>query len=136
MILDELAAYLATTGVGYSTVGTDIFKGFLPDTPDSCLSVYEYAGLPSQKAMQLGAGQAVVERPRVQITCRGTARDYSTPRSNAKTVWQRLDGLGAQDMSAITYLFVEALGSPFELMRDENERVVIACNYQVQKRAS
>ena len=139
MILDELATYLATTGVGYTTVGggtADIFKGLAPALPNSALFLFEYPGLPSYKAMQGGVGGAIAELPRVQIVCRGEPRDYDTPRTNAKSVHNKLDCLGQKTMTGIDYLWIEALGPPFLLDRDSNERVWIGCNYQVTKRSS
>ena len=139
MILDELATYLASTGVGYTTVGGttgDIFKALAPQSPNSALMLFEYPGLPSYKTMQGGVGGAIAELPRVQIVCRGIPQDYNTPRTNAKAVHNKLDGLGQKTMTGIEYLWIEALSPPFLLERDENERVWIACNYQVTKRSS
>jgi hypothetical protein len=134
MLLDELALYLQTQGLG--TVGTTIFKGTLPDQPDACTAVFEYAGLPSEKTFSPTPGAAVEEKPRVQIVCRGIKQDYQTPRTQADAIWKALDGLGNVTMSGTGYLWIEALQSPFLMRRDENERVYIAVNYQVMKRLS
>ena len=40
--LNDLAEYLEDQAVG--TVGTDIFKGFMPPTPNSCVTIYDAGG--------------------------------------------------------------------------------------------
>ena len=39
MLLAELTDYLSTNGVG--TAGTDLFYGFMPDTPNAAVALYE-----------------------------------------------------------------------------------------------
>lgn len=41
-MLDDLARFLQDNGVG--TVGTDIFKSWLPDSPVNCVVLYETGG--------------------------------------------------------------------------------------------
>lgn len=47
MLLNDIARYLQDSGVG--TVGTDIFKSYLPDSPKSCVAVIDTGG-PEQDA--------------------------------------------------------------------------------------
>ena len=44
MILEALADKLTTASV--ATVGTNLFLGMMPDSPDLCVALYEYAGAP------------------------------------------------------------------------------------------
>lgn len=134
MILDEIAAYLSVNAVG--TVGTDIFKSLMPEDPDFAIGIFEYAGRPSDKSF----GTTIqIENARFQVLVRSdrestTAGAYSAARSKARDVHLLLDGKGALALSGVDYLFIEALHPPFFLQRDENERVLIACNYEARKR--
>ncbi len=134
MILDDLADYLSSGGLG--TEGTDLFAGYMPETPDACLVLYETGGQAPVHAMNPLAGQAVVEMPRVQVVCRSTAYDYATARTKAHSAFKLLDGLPARTSNGTDYLWGTALQSPFTLGRDDAGRVSIACNYEVVKRLS
>lgn len=61
MLLDELASYMQTNGIG--TLGTDLFAGQLPESPDACVALYEYGGLAPEHS--IGGGPAKFERPRL-----------------------------------------------------------------------
>ena len=134
MILDDVCDYLSSGGIG--TVGTDLFKGFAPDSPNACTIVYETGGQAPVHAMNPAAGAAVVEMPRVQVVCRATAYDYSTARSKAHSVFKLLDGLPTRSINSIDYLWGAAVQSPFLMGRDKSGRVLIACNYDIVKRLS
>ena len=130
MVLDEIGAFLAAGGIG--TVGTTIFLGSSPDTPDACVTVYEYGGLPPEHT--LGTDN-VIERPRVQVVARGALNDYAAARSKAKDIFNVMKG-GLQTLSGIRYLRIEPVDSPFVLRLDETTRWLVACNYQIYKDAS
>lgn len=133
-LLDDIADYLSSGGIG--TVGTNLFKGFAPDTPNALTVIYETGGQAPVHAMNASAGQAVVEMPRIQVVCRATAYDYSTARSTAHSVFKLLDGLPARSINSVAYKWGAAIQSPFLMGRDEAGRVLIACNYDVVKEMS
>ena len=78
MLLSEIAAYLALQP-GLGAVGAYIRVGFMPDTPNSLLTVYEYGGAPPEGG--LGVTGIQYEWPGVQIVCRGEPNDYAGPRA-------------------------------------------------------
>lgn len=134
MLLDAIAAHLATNGHG--TVGTDIFKSQLPDSPDAAIGIFEYPGRPSDKAF---GTTVLIENPRFQILVRSAregvvANAYLTARTKAEAIYTLLDGAGNLTLSGIVYLYIEALQPPFHLEFDANRRAVIACNYEANKR--
>lgn len=131
MILDDLADYMSSQGLG--TTGTNLFKGIMPDTPDACVAVFETGGLPSVHAMASAVGQAVVERPRIQVLCRAAQYDYATARTKAHDVYKLLDGLPARDINGTAYKWVAAIQSPFYMGSDANGRPLIATNYEITK---
>lgn len=130
--LDEIGAYLATKGVGI--VGTDLFLGNMPAEPDVCGAVYEYGG----ERAELGFGDEGVkfENPTLQVVFRGAPRDYQGPRAKAQTAFLELAKVQATILSGTRYLLVKPKQSPFEMKRDEAERVYIACNFDARKEPS
>lgn len=127
MILDELAAYIdAQTSF---TVGTDLFKARMPESPVTALALSEYGGAPP---LQTLGPTLVEERPRVQVTSR--AADYTTARTNAKTIWNLFKAFPAgTSLSGIIYKEIVPLQSPFLMMRDALDRPIIAFNLEVAK---
>lgn len=130
MLLDELGAYMQTQGIG--TLGTDLFIGQMPDSPDAAVTLYEYGGIAPTHA--LGGGAARFERPRVQVVARATT--YTAARSKIESVYKLLDQVAGVIMSSVRYLRIEAVQAPMFLERDANSRVVMVCNFQVHKELS
>lgn len=128
MILDDLGDYLSTGGI----TGT-IYKGFMPNDPDDCVAIYETGGQAPVHAMNGSAGQAVLERPRVQIVCRSGEYDYSTARTKAQSVFVLMDGMPTRTLNGVAYKWAAAVHSPFLMGRDEHKRPLIACNFDVSK---
>lgn len=131
MLLDDIADVLSSGGAG--TVGTTIFKGIIPDRPDACVAVYETGGLAPAHAMSGSAGNAVAERPRVQVVSRAAQQDYEAARAKASCCYRILDGLPGRTVNGVRYLSSFAVQSPFLLGRDESGRVLLACNFDVVK---
>lgn len=123
MMLDEIAAYLATQSVG--TVGTNIFIGIIPDSPDNCVALFEYGG----SAPDLVG--TYVERPNLQVRVRNTS--YSTGRAKCASVITALHTLGETTLSGTRYLWVAAKQSPISLGVDAKERYEWSINFQVVK---
>lgn len=132
LLLDDLMAYLATQSIG--TAATDLFAGRRPESPDACVALFEYPGMSTEHVME-GVGLAY-ERPRLQVQCRGVSGDYQTPRQKAQDVMNALESVINETLGSAFYLRIMAQQTPFEMDRDANERVIIACNYQVWKRPS
>lgn len=125
MLLDDIATYLQTNGVG--TVGTDIFLGQLPASPDNCVALFEYAGFPPDL---IWSG----ERPGLQARIRN--KSYSAGRTKAEQVVQKLHGLAESTLSGTRYLLVRAEQSPESLGRDANGRNEWVVNFAIIKERS
>lgn len=130
MLLDELGSYLQAQALG--TLGTDLFTGLLPDSPDAAVAILEYGGVAPVHA--LGGGNAKWERPRVQVVVRATT--YSAARTKIETIYKLLHKLTDTVLTGVRYLVIDAVQSPFFLERDANNRVKLAVNFQVQKELS
>jgi len=138
MLAEDIADVLSTGGMG--TVASTIFIGPLRDNVDTGVAVIETGGIfpvhafSSGPATTIGAGVAVVERPRVQVFSR--APDYATARAQAQNAFNLLDGMQDRTVNSVKYLYVEAVQSPVDLGRDKNDRQRFSVNFDVTKNVS
>lgn len=130
MILDELAARLASGGIG--SVGSTIFVGSLPATPDTCVALREYGGFPPEHTM---GTDFIYERPTIQIVARAGAEDYQAARTKAENCYA-LMAFTNLTISGVRYLRAEPLQNPFLLRRDDNNRWEIGFNVLCYKERS
>ena len=121
-MLTEIGAYLATQNVG--TVGTDIFLGQMPDQPDSCIVLFEYAGSPPDLHWN-------GEYPGLQVRVRN--KSYAAGRAKIKEVVTELHGVHELTLNGTRYLLIKARGSPEVLKRDNNNRVELFVNFEIIK---
>ena len=121
-MLKEIGAYLQSQGIG--NLGTDIFLGLMPEQPDNCIALFEYAGSPPDLHWD-------GEYPRLQVRVRD--KSYAAARAKIGTVAALLHGLHEQVLSDTRYLIIKALGSPEVLKRDENNRVELFVNFEIIK---
>lgn len=125
MLLDDIGDYLSSGGVG--TLATDLFLGELPDTPDTCVAVFETGGFDPVYTMKQRA--PVAKRPSIQVICR--AKRYDVARLLAGKVDQLLSGLRYREINGVMYKWIQAQQEPFFIDKDENEREEIGCNYSI-----
>ena len=64
-LLPDVGAYLAAAGLSL-TVGTNLFYGRLPDTPDKCVAIYETGGAAPVDTMSDNT-EPIVVQPRLQV---------------------------------------------------------------------
>jgi hypothetical protein len=121
-VLREIGAYLATKSIG--TVGTDIFLGLMPDQPDNCIALFEYAGSPPDLHWN-------GEYPGLQVRVRN--KSYAAARTKIGEAMIALHGLHEQTLSGTRYLLIRARGSPEVLKRDANNRVELFVNFEIIK---
>lgn len=127
--LDELGSFLATACS--RTVGTDLFKGQMPAKPDACMAIVEYGG--REPEMVFGQASISVDYPRVQILVRGASGDYATPRAAIETAYRAMAAAGAQLISGTRYLAMRPLQPPYLYQKDDNNRITMAFNAELQK---
>lgn len=130
MLLPDISDFLTTGSIGLTT-GTNLWLGKLPEAPAIGAALYETGGTSAIHAFSTGPGNAVVERPRVQVVVRHT--DYATGRQMMHNIWKRLDGAGDFTVNSTRYLWISAVQSPFFLKFDQNNRVLFGCNFDVSK---
>ena len=126
--LPEIGTYLVSTVTAQTLVlGTNLFLGRLPDTPDTCVAVIETAG---QSAVDALGGSTVpaYTRPRAQVLVRAVS--YSDASALAEDIFKQIQKIDNESLSGVRYLRANGMQSPFYLERDMEERAVFSCNYQ------
>lgn len=125
MMLDDIAAYLAEQNIG--KVGTSIFRGSMPDMPDNCIVVYEYAGSPPDLALD----GTEIEQPGLQVRVRN--KSYSAGRAVIESVITALSPMANKYLSGTFYLSIIVNQSPAPLAKDARGRQEWAVNFSVRK---
>ena len=126
--LPEIGTYLVSTVTAQTLVlGTNLFLGRLPDTPDTCVAVIETAGQSAVDAMG-GSTLPAYTRPRAQVLVRAVS--YSDASALAEDIFKQIQKIDNESLSGVRYLRANGMQSPFYLERDIEERAVFSCNYQ------
>jgi len=111
------------------TLGTNLFLGRMPDSPDACVALYEYGGSAPDNTM--GGGLPVLQNPSVQIAVREVL--YASAESLISLCWITLEGIIDMSLSGTRYNRVTAIQSPFVLERDSQDRVIFVQNFNVTR---
>lgn len=109
-------------GVGTQTV--DIFIGFMPDKPDNCVVLFEYAGNPPDLHWD-------GRYPGLQVRVRN--KSYLNGRGKIESVITALHGVSETLMGTTRYLLIRAKQDPQGLGRDSNGRNEWVVNFSVMK---
>ena len=130
-LLTDVGAYLdAQVSAVSLAAGTNLFYGRLPDTPDTCVALYETGGQSPNDTMGNNTAP-VLENPRIQIVAR--ADDYASAASLIGDCWDKLQLVSNETLSSTYYARISAVQSPFALERDSQDRMVMVCNFQIIK---
>jgi len=133
-VIDETGTYLAAKVTNVTlTLGTNLLLGRLPDDPDTCVALHETGGTFPIDTMSNNTGP-VIEQPTVQTLIR--ASGYSTGRALAKDVFDQMNLVTNEDLSSTRYERIEAIQSPFPILRDSQDRAVFSINFACQKSVS
>jgi hypothetical protein len=119
-MLEALADRLQAASV--ATAGVNMFLGLMPDKPDVCVALYEYAG--EQPLEVLRDNGATLERPSVQVMVRGGRNDYPTARILISSVRDVLTSITDETISGVRFLRVNQNSSINAVGTDENDRPV------------
>jgi hypothetical protein len=125
-ILESIGDYLVTNSQG--ALGTSIFLGTLPESPDACVAVYENSG--SSPAFTMGAGGIRIDYPMIQIICRAGREDYPTARDKADTIRILLASVVETSISGVHIMRIEPMGSVNQLGVDPKYRPLISVNFR------
>lgn len=134
MFLDDMASLIISAGAA-TVVGTDVFLGYEPDSPDACVMLFEYSGRDTLRASSTSPGLALLEFPRLQVIVRD--QDYSVARTTMNVIYKALDHY-AGTVNSVVYAYIHALGTPFLLERAKGAssdalRASVSCNFEAAK---
>ena len=130
-VLTDIGTYLNAASISTQalTLGTNLFLGRLPETPDTCVGVIQTAGVAPTDTF--GTSFPPLEPQGLQTLVRATT--YATAEALAVDVMKSLASVDNQTLTSTLYLKIEAQQSPFALERDNQERLVMSCNFLVTK---
>ena len=148
MTLEEIAIHLEDEGVINRSPTGNLFLGMLPDEPDEATALYEYGG----RAPQYEQNQAapVWEYARIQIVSRGprppAPAGYKVARQMIRSIYDSLASVTNLNIQTGTdaggdpvytfYMAIRPIQEPFDLERDEKQRVLFAFNVEAWKEPS
>lgn len=124
-VLEAVGNYIDTNSADL-TLGTNLFLSKMPESPDYCVAIFEYEGLPPIETF--GAAGFVIERPSLQIMVRASREDYVTARDKAVTLRNLIAAISDTTLSGIGILRVTSMGSVNPLGVDELERPQVVFN--------
>jgi hypothetical protein len=121
----DIAIHLEDNAFGTTDAPSPtIFIGYLPDTPDDCIAVYDTPGRPSELHG--------LDQPNFQIVVRNSS--YASAATIIKNIQDLLQFTTNTTINGTFYLNIYNLQSPFSAGRDEKSRVELKQNYVTQKR--
>ena len=118
-MLPSIKTYLEQQGIDGA-----IRLGSMPDQPDSCIALFEYAGSPPDLHWP-------GEYPGLQVRVRDAS--YPDGRARIEEVIRVLHGLHEQALGGVRYLLIKARHSPEVLKRDASDLVEFFVNFDVMK---
>lgn len=133
LMIDELAAYGVTQGVG--TLGTDFFRFALTADPDEQMALVPYRG-GEESEQAFGSDSLKWEFPRVQFVSRGPVGDERTAATNCDVAYKAYGKIAAETLSGTFYHSVTIISPPFRLGMDDSGRPLYAFNMRVEKEVS
>ncbi len=125
-ILEAVGTFLQTNNKG--TLGTNIFLGILPESPDVCIGVFEYEGL--APIFTMGTAGIEIDKPSVQVLFRATKDDYLTARDAADSSRILLSAVANQTINGLKVLRIEPIGSVMPIGVDKNSRPILSTNFR------
>lgn len=130
-VLEDMIVFLTGAGLGF-TLGTNLHASIIPDSPDSVVAIFEYAGQPPDYVFG-GRTLPAFSKPHVQVVTRGAAEDGLTPRTTIESVGRALEGIINQTINGTYYERVERVAEPSLLERDVNRRALWVWNFAVTR---
>lgn len=108
------------------TIGTNLFLGKMPDTPDLCVTVYEYQGLAPMATF--GSTGFEIDKPSIQVSVRAGRDDYPAARNLAQDLRILLASVTDTSINGLRVVRLASNGSVISLGVDDLDRPRIAFN--------
>lgn len=127
MMTIDIGHYLETGGIG--TIEQDIFLDYVPETPNLCTILTQYAGNAPEQLLS-GPGD---ESPGLQVRGRAGPDEYETGFARMVSIQTLLNGLANTTINGTVYKSIIPTGSIANMGYDEQGRPEWVQNYIVMK---
>lgn len=111
---------------GYGTVGTSIFIGLMPDSPDAAVVLYES---PGPGVIEHFGGGISLDHITIQVSVRGARDDYPTARNLADDIRKYLAAVTEETVSGVRILRMRPEGYVNSIGRDDEDRPLFTMNF-------
>ena len=130
MLSDDMADVLTSGGIASAS----LFIHELPERPHTAMVVVPTGGYGYERTMSASPANAPLERPSIQLRSRST--DAATAEALLMNGHVILNGLTERAINSIRYYYVRAVQTPMYLGRDEENRIMFSCNYDILRAES
>ncbi len=120
ILIEEIANYLVNLGMG--TMGSSIFLGHLPPSPDNAITVLDTGGVEPDRELP-------IDNPTFQVIVRNT--DYETGYNNLLAIKEALHKKANWQIyeNGKYYYYIFALSNGGHIGRDDNGRDEFSINF-------
>jgi hypothetical protein len=142
-MIEEVAAYLDTSSTKLAQ-GDTLFVAVLPESTGAARPVAALFADPGAPPRNHYGSDPWAERPRLRVLVRstdpvaGAYPNQAPTRQLARDIWFLLERVFDETLTASTgtsarYLRIAAASSPYDAGVDDRGRVVVACEYDVER---
>lgn len=125
-MLDDVANYLAAQGAG--TVATDIFVGYMPNNPDSNITVIGTGGPQPDKELPF-------KKPTFQILIRNETFTAGKAKLDlVRSILQPYPRISQQTIGSTFFRYILAVSEGGHIGRDDNGLDLFSINFQAETR--
>lgn len=126
----DICDILAAASLGL-TFAINLFVGLEPDSPDTCVTVFDTPGFPPELTLNPDDGN--LYRPSVQIRIR--AASYTVAYELAKDIMIELHGVNHEEWGSMTYELIKCTQEPFMLDYDKRNRPRFVANFDIWRKS-
>jgi len=126
---EDVKDMLAAESTLALTFATDLFIGKEPTTPDDCVTIYDTPSSPPDLMLN---PEERYYRSSVQVRIRNLG--YVAGMTLARNIMELLHGRAQETWNGTLYTVIKAMGEPAALAWDDNNRIVIVVNFDLQRR--
>jgi hypothetical protein len=108
------------------TFATDLFISRMPESPDVCVALFDYSGLPPEPGYDYFY-------PSVQVRVRGNQGGYQAAWTVAESIRDFLRDIHDETWNSTKYVHIWCQGDILSLGQDENNRPIFSINFRIQR---
>ncbi len=121
---EDIKDMLESSSCAIADFGTDLFIGFMPDSPDLCICLYDTGGEPQEHD---------IETPHLMVKVRGNPGGYVEAYAKIKGIKDFLHGKGGFSINGTKYVGIWSISSILSIGNDEKKRPRLSTNFRIQR---